>query len=217
MFEELGMPILHNGACTNKTLCPDNFFWEYVPKEQYFTGCQDEIKESCNAETLYPVDLWLYDHRTTLSVKNDDFAVAFPDKAIVSGQMEFWPIGGRLITPFHAAKILDIVGESVATADRLHLETECVANVDVSSTEHKKNGIAPGSYACYAKDFHNDAYFKRCVKSTGEDDKAHNDKDDVDKAKEISGNPDSSLAVPCSNAYENFLLTVMMLVVAFAL
>lgn len=162
MFEELGMPIMHVGACTNKTLCPHNYFWENVPKAQYFTGCESNITESCNEETLYPVDVWLYDHRTTLSVKDPDFAIAYPDKAIIAGQMEFWPIGGRLITPFHAAKTLDIVGETISKAVRLHPATDCIKNVNVSSVSHKTNGIASGGYACYAKDFHNTAYFSRC-------------------------------------------------------
>ena len=95
MFEELGMPIMHNGACTNKTVCPDNYFWEYVPKEEYFNSCDGEITEGCNDNVLYPVDVWLYDHRTTNSVTNADFKLAYPDKAIIAGQLEFWPIGGK--------------------------------------------------------------------------------------------------------------------------
>merc|ERR1712048_760709 len=165
MFEELGMPIMHNGACTNKTVCPDNYFWEYVPKEEYFNSCDGEITEGCNDNVLYPVDVWLYDHRTTNSVTNADFKLAYPDKAIIAGQLEFWPIGGRLVTPFHAAKILDIVGPTVSGAKRLHAATQCT-NADVSSKAHKTTGLAGGEYACYAEDTHNEAYFKRC-KSTG--------------------------------------------------
>jgi len=177
MFEELGMPILHNGACSNKTACPDNYFWEYVPKEEYFNGCDGDITADCNDNVLYPVDVWLYDHRTTLSVKNEDFAVAYPDKAIISKQLEFWPIGGRLVTPFHAAKILDIVGPSISGASRLHAATPC-QNADVSSRDHKLNGVAPGSYACYDDATHNIKYFQRC----GDDKKSTDDSGGDDDA-----------------------------------
>ena len=29
------------------------------------TGCEETVDESCNDERLYPVDVWLYDHRIT--------------------------------------------------------------------------------------------------------------------------------------------------------
>jgi len=161
MFEELGMPILHNGACTNATVCSQNYFWEYVPRTEYFQNCSpDNITESCNNDPLYPVDVWLYDHRTTFTIQNDDFALAFPDKAIIKKQYAFWPIGGRITTPHHAAKILEIVGSAVSSFERLHPPTNCTDNVDVSSTEHKINGIGPNNYACYDTKFHEKKYFE---------------------------------------------------------
>jgi len=161
MFEELGMPIMHNGACLNTTVCSQNYFWEYVPIGEYFQSCDaDNITASCNNNPLYPVDVWLYDHRTTLSVTNPDFAVAFPDKAIISKQYAFWPIGGRIVTPHHAAKILNIVGSDISSFERIHSATDCKLDVDVSSTAHKTTGLDPGEYACFNPSYHNTRYFE---------------------------------------------------------
>jgi len=167
MVEELGAPIMHVGACTNKTVCPFDYFWEWLPIDEYFTGCAaGDVSESCNDETLYPVDMWLYDHRTTQTVTNEDFAIGFPDKAIVKQQVEYWPIGGRLITPHHAADILDILGPSLAGAERLHPKTECTS-VDVTSTKHRTDGLPGGAYACYDDaEYHNSKYFSGCTSSS---------------------------------------------------
>jgi len=177
MVEELGMPIMHVGACTNSTICPYDYFWEYLPIQEYFTDCSDgEFSESCNSNTLYPVDFWLYDHRTTLTVTNEDFALGFPDKAIIAKQYDYWPIGGRLITPHHAANILDTLGPSLLSADRIYPKTDCTS-ADVSSVSHRTDGLAGGAYACYDDtEYHNSKYFAYCeaetfdILSDGEDD-----------------------------------------------
>ena len=178
MFEELGMPILHIGKCED---CSLNYFWESIPTESYFASCTDEQInatdfESCNTDTLYPVDVWLYDHRVRDTINNEDFAVVFPDRAILNGQYVEWPIGGRKLTPRHAIEILNSVGPVVAGADRIHDETVCVAGVDVTSTEHRQSGngktkgAGAGEYACYNTDYHNTKYFQGCSteKETGD-------------------------------------------------
>jgi len=171
MVEELGMPIMHVGSCSNKTICPNDYFWEWLPIQEYFTDCEEGVySESCNTNTLYPVDFWLYDHRTTMTVANEDFTLGFPDKALIAGQMDFWPIGGRLVTPHHAANILDILGPSLLTADRLYPETECTP-ADVTSVAHRTSGLAGGAYACYdTTEFHNSKYFARCEDLSGDGD-----------------------------------------------
>lgn len=98
MLEELGMPLLHVGSCarTNSTICPFEYFWEWIPIGEYFTDCDEgEVSISCNNNTLYPVDFWLYDDRTTSSVTNENFALGFPDRAIIARQYDYWPMGGR--------------------------------------------------------------------------------------------------------------------------
>jgi len=162
MVEELGMPIMHPGSCANKTICPFEYFWEWLPRDEYFTDCPaGEPTEECNEKTLYPVDFWLYDHRTTQMITNEDFIVGFPDKAIVEQQFDYWPIGGGLLTPHHAANILDQLGPSLAGADRLNPKTECT-RADVSTTDHRTDGLAGGQYACYNETAHNTLYFESC-------------------------------------------------------
>ena len=64
--------------------------------DEYFNSCgEGQNLTECNSNTLYPVDFWLYDHRTTLTVQNEDFATAFPDQAILKKQYASWPIGGK--------------------------------------------------------------------------------------------------------------------------
>ncbi|EJK50526.1 hypothetical protein THAOC_30470 [Thalassiosira oceanica] len=153
MFEELGMPILHIGACAN---CSLSYFWETIPVESYFKSCEVNTTDFsvCNEDPLYPIDVWLYDHRVRGTVNNEDFGVVFPDKAILAGQFVEWPIGGRKITPAHAAEILRSVGPAVAGFDRIHGETDCVPDIDVSGLDHRQSGegvkgAGAGQYACY--------------------------------------------------------------------
>ena len=167
MFEELGMPILHIGSSMDAGDCAGNYFWEYVGLNDYFKACPDgeeNVTSSCNDGTLYPVDFWLYDHRTTLAVTDPDFILGFPDKALIAGQSAYWPIGGRLLSPRDAAEVLNIVGPQVASASRVHPATECTPDIDVTGTDHRIAGLAGGEYACFNDGaFHNTKYFQECT------------------------------------------------------
>lgn len=171
MFEELGMPLMHVGACQNKTTCVYNYFWEWIPIDEYFNDCSgNQTYAECNEKTLYPVDFWLYDHRTTTVIQSDDFAEAFPDKALLKKQYTSWPIGGRLMTPDHVSRILDRVGEDMEGAERIHGATDCVPDVEVTSVEHRTShalgGLAGGEYACFGDGvYHNVEYTDICESS----------------------------------------------------
>jgi hypothetical protein len=170
MFEELGMPILHIGKCED---CSLSYFWETIPTDSYFSSCSEEQINAtdyadCNEDPLYPVDVWLYDHRTRATIANEDFSVVFPDKAVLAGQAVEWPIGGRKITPAHAAEILNSVGPLIAGFDRLHEETACVFDIDVTSVAHRQSGIGgigagAGEYVCHRPENHNSKYFQACA------------------------------------------------------
>lgn len=116
-------------------------------------------RSQCNSEVLYPVDMWLYDHRTTFSFLSQDFKDKFPDPAFLQGQFEYWPIGGGIISYRHAAEILSIVAPTLAEMERIHDSTECTP-ADVSSIEHSKNGIAAGGYVCFDRSFHLESYLQ---------------------------------------------------------
>ena len=115
------------------------------------------------------MDVWIYDHRVRASVWSDEFAANdFPDKALLARQYAEWPLGGRKITPRHAIEILESVGPVLANATRLHQQTACIPNLDVSSNIFRRSGADPsrgagaGRYACFNRKFHNQKYFRTC-------------------------------------------------------
>ena len=66
---------MHIGSCMDAGDCAGNYFWEYMPLDIFFKDCPEgEVAASCNTNTYYPVDGWLYDHRTTLKVTDPEFA-----------------------------------------------------------------------------------------------------------------------------------------------
>mmetsp|Transcript_21443 Transcript_21443/g.47652 ORF Transcript_21443/g.47652 Transcript_21443/m.47652 type:complete len:493 (+) Transcript_21443:305-1783(+) len=206
MFEELGMPILHIGACAN---CSLSYFWETIPVESYFKSCEVNTTDFsvCNEDPLYPIDVWLYDHRVRGTVNNEDFGVVFPDKAILAGQFVEWPIGGRKITPAHAAEILRSVGPAVAGFDRIHGETDCVPDIDVSGLDHRQSGegvkgAGAGQYACYNSDFHNQKYFQGCADVAASDAGEKDDTDDHDHSEHDHGDEEKETDEPALEADE---------------
>jgi hypothetical protein len=162
MFEELGAPILHNHKCSN---CEGDFFWEYLPNAKYFKSCPEgeTSAANCNESPLYPVDLWLYDHRISSDIISDNFETNFPDKAIQQNQYAPWAIGyeGLAVSYKTAANILKSVTAPLANAERIHPATDCTV-IDVSSVSHKTVGLSPGEYACYNDDFYVTGY-KDCA------------------------------------------------------
>ncbi|GAX17669.1 hypothetical protein FisN_10Lu386 [Fistulifera solaris] len=160
MYEELGMPILHPGSCQAAN-CSQNYFWEWVPTSEFFPECPPggPLTPECAANPLYPVDLWLYDHRTTMMFISDEFKTTFPDRAVLQGQHVYWPFGGGMISYRHAAEILSIVAPRLAAAERIHPATPCTP-ADVSSANHAIEGLGPSQYACYDETFHRMDYFQ---------------------------------------------------------
>lgn len=176
MFEELGMPIMHPGTCLKNGDCSGSYYWEYIGLDAYFTSCKNFTidDQACLTSTLYPVDVWLYDHRTDGYIREGDFASVFPDKAVQEKQLIEWPIGGGKFTPVHAKKILDNVGPQMSAAKRLHPETSCTP-ADVASDSHRtthsdivSQGLGGGNYACYDEMVHNPKYAELCSGSFGD-------------------------------------------------
>lgn len=165
MFEELGMAILHPGSCTAAN-CTQNYFWEWIPTDALFPNCAaGQSYSECSDSPLYPVDFWLYDHRTTLTFTGTDIQRDFPDQAVLKNQHAYWPIGGGIISYRHAAEILSLVAPRLAAAERIHPATSCT-NADVSSVDHATNGLGPSQFACYDETVHRLDYFQ-CPASDG--------------------------------------------------
>lgn len=159
MFEELGMPLLHPGKCQAEG-CSQEYFWEWIPTQELFPACSEgQDRSTCNDEVLYPADMWLYDHRTTLTFISQDFRKDFPDPAVLQGQYAYWPIGAGIISFKHAAEILSIMAPTLAKMERIHDPTPCTA-ADVSSITHAQDGLLGGSYACFDRTVHRQSYLQ---------------------------------------------------------
>lgn len=159
MFEELGMPLLHPGKCQADG-CSQNYFWEWIPTQELFQECTEgQDRWTCDDEVLYPVDMWLYDHRTTLTFIAQDFRNDFPDPAVLQGQYAYWPIGGGIISFKHAAEILSIMAPALAKMERIHDRTSCT-EADVTSIAHAQDGLSRGTYACFDRTVHRQSYLQ---------------------------------------------------------
>jgi hypothetical protein len=79
-LEELGMPLLHAGNYT-----PDGRVDNArVPAVDYFSNCDaGNVNQTCNGETLFPVDFWLIDSRSFRNI-DDNFKKKFPDRVSIS-------------------------------------------------------------------------------------------------------------------------------------
>jgi len=161
------MPLLHPGACPNKTDCSHSYFWEGVPRDYYFPECpnvtaaDDLTGQACTATTLYPTDMLLYDDRLTLKLANETYRKTLGDPSLTQGQLEYWPIGGRPYSYRHAAEILNIMTPALENAKRIHPKTECTP-ADVTSVSHRMQPLPGGGYACFDTAKQNALYKSVC-------------------------------------------------------
>jgi len=164
MLEELGMPLMHPGGICDDSIepkCSHSYFWENVPRVQYFTGCDPDKDPtaSCIDNTLYPVDMVLYDQRVTITLNQNETLNRFiNDPALVEGQRAYWPGAGLPHTYQHAAEILTILAPALDSAKRIHAATDCTPDVDVTSLKHAETPLGGGKYACFDPKYHNEAY-----------------------------------------------------------
>jgi len=157
MFEELGMPIMHNND-EKRTGLGTSVNWEYQVTADWSKGTMvaNNITSKGSAKSpavTCPVDFWLYDDRVTLDVTSAAFATAWPDKAIVKKQMSYWPANGKIFSYEHATEVLLLVAAPLGKATRLQTThtTQCTpAGAGGYSGElHRVHGMKPGQYACY--------------------------------------------------------------------
>lgn len=169
-LEELGMPIVHAGLCTNKP-CNSGLYgpdYEIINASTWFVECTEgQAFTSCNGRTLYNIDLWMLGGRELQSVINgrDFFATNFPDRAILAGQYVDIPMNDGTISYHNIARFLDNMAEQLENAQPMYGSSKDCASVDVSSKEHLRasnlidfSSVPPGQIACYNKAFHQTAY-----------------------------------------------------------
>eukprot|EP00560_Eucampia_antarctica_P004287 CAMPEP_0197836358 /NCGR_PEP_ID=MMETSP1437-20131217/28696_1 /TAXON_ID=49252 ORGANISM="Eucampia antarctica, Strain CCMP1452" /NCGR_SAMPLE_ID=MMETSP1437 /ASSEMBLY_ACC=CAM_ASM_001096 /LENGTH=471 /DNA_ID=CAMNT_0043442477 /DNA_START=1901 /DNA_END=3316 /DNA_ORIENTATION=- len=149
MLEELGMPILHNDAETNRP-------YEYQVNADFSKGTMP-YENIMSAGVIgdpvpYYIDFWLYDDRVTLDFLSDAFAQAWPNKAVVNKQYAYFPANSRVFSYRHAAEILTVISDPLMKAIKLETAvTECTpaAAGGYNGTAHRSSGMLPGQYACY--------------------------------------------------------------------
>jgi len=139
MLEELGMPLLHTGGA-----------YETMITEDWSTGLMSASDlKSADGSASYPVDFWLYDVRVTLDFLSSSFATAWPHPAVTARQFASWHSSAHHYSYVHATDILTMVGNALASAERLHPATECTpVTGGVSGTAYRTDGLAAGQYAC---------------------------------------------------------------------
>jgi len=133
MLENLGVPILHVNVTD-----PRGSYWEYIDFGE------KESRDTANivlagGGSLYPVDVWLYDARSTRYHEED---ITITDPAWDAGQYTIWPIDGAF-TYEQGTRILNTLRQVFATSKRKYPKTDCTIT-DLS----RDDKLAPGAFAC---------------------------------------------------------------------
>jgi len=164
-LEELGMPILHHDD-GSQTL---EEFSTRVTGAEFFLDCEDgQLSEDCNDNTLYPVDFWLFDSRSYLSVLDNEEVIKpiFPDKALLAGQHWHYARNDGPLS-FHAIhRMLDEMTKRVGPAKRMHPPTECTAiDPKTAVTAQEGGGLNRNEYICYDETLIQQEYLTGCQSS----------------------------------------------------
>lgn len=133
------MPLLHAGSSSEKMI-----------SEDWSTGLMSASDlKSADGSASYPVDFWLYDVRVTLDFLSSSFAAAWPHPAVTARQFASWHNNARHFSYVHATDILTMVGNALASAERLLPATDCTpVTGGVSGTAYRTDGLTAGQYAC---------------------------------------------------------------------
>merc|ERR1719428_1761212 len=133
MLEELGVPMLHVNVTD-----PRGGYWEFINFPEHDRNTANMVLPS--GGKMYPVDVWLYDARSTRYHEED---INITDPAWDAGQYTIWPIDGSF-TYEQGTRILNTLRNKFVKAKQIAPQTTCTA-VDVS----KRERMAPGSWACH--------------------------------------------------------------------
>jgi len=148
MFEELGMPLMHT---------PDR---NQLTDNQFFPECgESRIREECNDNTLYPIDVWIVESSTYGVAISADAKEFVPDKALIADQVAYFARNDGAISYKAITTTLTQMEQVFRSAERMHAETECTP-VDTRTTDHTSaaGGLEPGQFACFNENFVEKAY-----------------------------------------------------------
>ena len=90
---------------------------------------------------------------------------------------------------------------------RIHGETDCVPDIDVSGLDHRQSGegvkgAGAGQYACYNSDFHNQKYFQGCADVAASDAGEKGDAEGYDHSEHDHGSEEKETDEPAVEADE---------------
>lgn len=168
-LEELGMPMLHASGASD-------YVW--VTDAEYFLDCSPGFyNDTCNSNTLFPVDYWLIDSRSYRLVTDELFSEIFPDKvgltfislrsksieshpltqpplfltqAILAGQHWHFARNDGPVSFVSIRRMLEEMTTRFAVAERFHERTDCT-DIDPKSLQVIKagGGLDENEYICY--------------------------------------------------------------------
>jgi len=205
-LEELGMPLLHSddGSLTMEDINTR------VSSDEYFLDCPaGQPAESCNNNTLYPVDFWLWDSRSYINVVETGdgaFKALFPDKAIIAGQHWHYARNDGPLSHDGIARMLNEMTSRVKDAQRMHPKTDCTAiDPKAAHTAQVGGGLDRNQYICYNEELIQKEYLQ-CPANAVKTDVAKDDEKDAAKDDEKDGATSSAKATLLSASVFAFSL-----------
>jgi len=160
-LEELGMPLLHAGNYTPGGVV-DN---ARVPANDYFSNCDaGVVNETCNGDTLFPVDFWLIDSRSFRNI-DDNFKLAFPDRAFLADQYWHYPRNDGGLSYLSISILLTDLTRELSKAKKVQDTNgpECIS-IDPKDIAHRvtdgTGGLGLNGFVCYNKDLIEEEYLK---------------------------------------------------------
>ena len=158
--------MIHFGLCDHQFCDLAGGGTEAYPRSFWFSDCIGQDLAVCTSRnTAYPVDFWLIDTPTYPTSQDQDVIRLFPDKAMEADQVAYFPLNFGSLSPRALASYLNYVTGKLNQATRVHAETACTPNVDVTSDSHTNwasGGLQGGQFACYDADFLQSLYLDEC-------------------------------------------------------
>lgn len=138
MMEELGAPILHT----------NNEGTSFFASNKQFSAKKPQTDSGIDLL----VDFWLYDDRTTLDFRSDEFATMWPHPAVTAKQYSGFSSNARIFSFRFASEQLDHVTGPLNKAKKvIDTATKCSKAPEggFSGDKHRQQGLEAGQYACY--------------------------------------------------------------------
>jgi len=122
------------------------------------------VNETCNGETLFPVDFWLIDSRSFRNI-DDNFKLAFPDRAFLADQYWHYPRNDGGLSYLSISILLTDLTRELSKAKKVQDTNgpECIS-IDPKDIAHRvtdgTGGLGLNEFVCYNKDLIEEEYLK---------------------------------------------------------